>query len=111
MTTGMLKDQFVRMRPISPKMITTLLDMMFAAQNDASVYGSALLICHQRVIEIDTNLDTVINLDDLESSVTRLPGLAEAAIGRLGTKTLSLHRFLTEPLNTEAIQNPVITDP
>jgi predicted acylesterase/phospholipase RssA len=110
MRSGMLKDQFSRMRPISPKMITTLLDMMFAVQNDASNYGSALLLGNQRVLQIDTDLDTVINLDDPKAAVARLPGLAEAVIDRLDPKNVPLSRFLIEPDNTAPLQNPDISE-
>jgi hypothetical protein len=73
----MLNQQLSRMRPISPKMITTLFDMMFAAQNDASNYGSALLIGSHQVVEIDTVLKTAIGLDDSRTTIATLPGLAE----------------------------------
>jgi hypothetical protein len=76
--SGMLDKQFNALRPLSPIMISTLIEMMFSTQSDMSLEFLKLLTSVSQIVRIDRTLSKFVTLDDVDSALTVLPALAEA---------------------------------
>jgi predicted acylesterase/phospholipase RssA len=74
---GTIGDEFKTVRPYSPSTILALFDMMFATQDSAADDFLRKLIGEHNSFELDVQLPTTIKLDDAQSAIKILPGLAQ----------------------------------
>jgi len=75
--SGELSKNFSEIRPYSIKAITSLLSLMFAAQEASSDDGVKNLLGESKVLQINPQLKEVIELDDSDNALAILPALAE----------------------------------
>ena len=68
---------FASLRPISPKLVRIIFDMMFAAQSDMAERAVRIIIGEQNVAHIKPLLDSPISPDDVRQALGRLPALAQ----------------------------------
>jgi predicted acylesterase/phospholipase RssA len=89
---GALGSEFTRLRPISPKMINAVFEMMFAAQHAmAEDVLEKLGMDDKRILVLDTQTKEAIELDDVQRAVAVLPALAEEEVRKRSTE---VKRFL-----------------
>lgn len=88
---GAIADEFSRLRPVSPKMISSVFDMMFATQNHMAEGVLEKLIGSESMLQIDTELKKIISLDDVDAALRDLPSVAE---GVVRNRINELKRFL-----------------
>jgi patatin-like phospholipase/acyl hydrolase len=68
--------RFARLRPISVDMITSIFEMMFAAQSKSADQLAEMLLGPERVLSLNSTLQEPIPLDDAARAIELLPPLA-----------------------------------
>lgn len=75
---GANPKEFATLRPISKPMISSIFDMMFAAQSKAADELVEMVLAPGNFKRINSTLSERINLDDAARAVSKLPPLAAA---------------------------------
>ncbi len=75
---GSTVQAYAGLRPYTPSAIGTIFDLMFCSQADFADHYSEMLIGSERFLRVTASLDQVIPLDDVPSSLEKLPALAQA---------------------------------
>jgi len=110
---GATAAKLMKLRPIDPSMIKTILEMMFETQADGGEVLTQLLVGPNRFLSINDVLKEEIQLDSAKLAVQILPGLAEArskhdlaSVCRVLEWTLPISGFSLAPLAALAARTP-----
>lgn len=76
---GAVPKDFKTLRPLSPKSVLSLFDMMFAGQMTSADDFAEALVGTQNMLRVNVQLDEFISLDDVVASCDKLPPRAEEA--------------------------------
>lgn len=74
---GLLFDQFAQMRGYSLATVRALFELMFASQESAADYHTKEFLAEDNYLRVSTQLQDFIALDDAQTSIKKLPALAE----------------------------------
>ncbi len=90
LAAGAGASAFLALRPLSVRLIATLLDMMFAVQSDMSEQAATIFLGEERVASVKPRLDYPIALNDVPAALERLPALAQQMAFNESKRVLSL---------------------